>query len=75
MNMYSKLKFLGHPIHPMLVAFPIALYVAAFLGFVVYAWLGDAFWFRLAFVANIAAVLMATGYWEFHVLAMPVGRV
>ena len=57
--MYSKIKFLGHPLHPMLVAFPIVLYTAALVGFVLYAWQGDVFWFRLGFVANIAGVVMA----------------
>lgn len=57
--MYSKIKFLGHPIHPMIVAFPIALYTAAFVGYLVYAWQGDPFWFRVAFVANVAGVVMA----------------
>ncbi len=57
--MYSKLKLLGHPIHPMLVAFPIALYTSALAGYLVYAWLGDPFWFQLGFVANVAGVLAA----------------
>jgi uncharacterized membrane protein len=26
--MYSKVKIIGHPIHPMLVAYPIALYTS-----------------------------------------------
>ncbi len=57
--MYSKIKLLGHPIHPMLVAFPIAFYTATFVGYVLYAWLGDPMWFRIGFVANVAAVIGA----------------
>lgn len=57
--MYSKLKLFGHPIHPMLVAFPIAMYTATFIAYIIYAALGDPFWFHLAFVANVAGVLMA----------------
>jgi uncharacterized membrane protein len=57
--MYSKLKLLGHPLHPMLVAFPIALYTAAFVAYAVYAWQGDPFWFQVAFTANVAGVVTA----------------
>jgi uncharacterized membrane protein len=54
--MYSKLKLLGHPIHPMLVAFPIAFYTASLVSFLVYAIWGDPFWFRVGLAANIAGV-------------------
>lgn len=57
--MYSKLKLFGHPIHPMLVSFPIAMYTATLVAYVIYAIVGDIFWFHLAFVANVAGVLMA----------------
>jgi uncharacterized membrane protein len=57
--MYSKIKIFGHPLHPMLVAFPIAFYTATLVAFVVYAVVGDPFWFRLAYTANAAGVLMA----------------
>lgn len=57
--MYSKLKLFGHPIHPMLVAYPIALYTATLVAYILYALLGDIFWFRFAFVTNVAGVLMA----------------
>lgn len=57
--MYSKVKVAGHPLHPMLVAFPIACYVAACAAFVAYAAGAEAFWFRLAVFANVAGVASA----------------
>ncbi len=54
--MYSKAKIAGHPIHPMLVSFPIAFYVATFVGYSAY-WITDnAFWFHVGVVTNIAGV-------------------
>lgn len=57
--MYSKVKLLGHPIHPMVVAYPIALYTATLVAFIIFAAGGDLFWFRVAVVANIGGVIMA----------------
>ena len=57
--MYSKLKLFGHPIHLMLVAYPIALYTATLVAFIIAAARGDMFWFRVAVVANIGGVIMA----------------
>lgn len=58
--MYSKVKIFGHPIHPMLIAYPIALYTATLVAFIIAAARGgDVFWFRVAVVANIAGVIMA----------------
>lgn len=57
--MYSKVKIAGHPVHPMLVPFPIAFYTATLFSFVVYALGGDPFWFRAGYAANVAAVVMA----------------
>ena len=34
--MYSKVKIAGHPIHPMLVAFPVAFYTATLVCYLVY---------------------------------------
>ncbi len=58
--MYSRVKMWGDPVHPMLVAFPIVFYTCAFLGYLYFS-LGtnDVFWFRAAFVANVAGVIMA----------------
>ena len=57
--MYSKIKILGHPLHPMLVGFPVAFYTTTLAAFIYYTEKGDIFWFKLAFVANIAGVIMA----------------
>src|SRR5437763_602126 len=57
--MYSKVKILGHPIHPMLVAYPIALYTCTLVAYLIYAANGDRFWFKLAVAANVAGVIMA----------------
>ncbi len=57
--MYSKAKLLGHPIHPMLVGFPIAMYVAACASFLAYALGAEAIWFRIAVYANVAGVVGA----------------
>jgi uncharacterized membrane protein len=56
---YSKVKIFGHPIHPMLVSFPIALYTSTLVGFVIYAATGDHFWLKLTIAANLASVVMA----------------
>jgi uncharacterized membrane protein len=57
--MYSKAKIAGHPIHPMLVGFPIALYTATVACLLAFAGNGDAFWFRAALTANVAGLVMA----------------
>jgi len=57
--MFSKVKILGHPIHPMLVPFPIVFYSATLVGFIVFAVNGDPFWYRAAVTANIGGVVMA----------------
>lgn len=57
--MYSKARILGHPIHPMLVAFPVAFYTSTFVAFLLYAGGHDAFWYRVAYTANWAGVVMA----------------
>lgn len=58
--MYSKVKIGGHPIHPMLVAFPITLYLLTFVGFLVYQMVGtEIFWYKLAYFANFAAIATA----------------
>ncbi|TSE00614.1 DUF2231 domain-containing protein [Skermania sp. ID1734] len=52
--MYSKIAVAGHPIHPMLVAFPVAFYAASLAGFAVYAANGHQFWLNLAIAGAIA---------------------
>lgn len=57
--MYSRAKILGHPIHPMLVGFPVAFYTGALLSYIVYAVNRDPFWFHIGVVSNIAGVVGA----------------
>jgi hypothetical protein len=58
--MRSRATLFGHPIHPMVVGFPIVLYVATLAALVVYAGLRDPFWLRLARLANGVALVAAT---------------
>lgn len=57
--MHSRVKILGHPVHPMLVGYPVALYTATLAAFAIYAAGGDVFWFKFAVAANLAAVAFA----------------
>ncbi|MFO0615987.1 MAG: DUF2231 domain-containing protein [Polyangiaceae bacterium] len=54
--MYSRAKILGHPIHPMLVGFPIAFYTATLVAYVAYAITGHTSLFHIGVVANCAGV-------------------
>lgn len=56
--MYSKAKLFGHPLHVMLVSFPVAFYTAAFLSYVTYNYTANIFWFQAGVIANIAGVIM-----------------
>lgn len=57
--MLTKARIAGHPIHPMLVAFPIAFYVSTVVALVVFLATDNPFWRDVAFYANIAGVVMA----------------
>ncbi|HUJ58121.1 MAG TPA: DUF2231 domain-containing protein [Kofleriaceae bacterium] len=57
--MYTTARIAKHPIHPMLVAFPIALYVATVVALIVNAGTHDPFWYRAAFWTNLAGIVMA----------------
>jgi uncharacterized membrane protein len=57
--MYSKARVAGHPIHPMLVAFPIAFYTATVAMLLAYVGTLEAFWYRVAMIANIAGIITA----------------
>ena len=57
--MYSKIKIAGHPVHPMLVAYPVAFYTATFVCYIIFNSKQDPFWFRTAYIANAAGVIMA----------------
>jgi uncharacterized membrane protein len=57
--MYSKARVAGHPLHPMLVAFPLAFYTATVATLLVYIGTREAFWYRFAMVANLAGIATA----------------
>lgn len=68
--MKSRLHIGGHPIHAMVVGYPVALYTAALVCDLLYLAFQDAFWFRMAFwavvfglVTHVAAA--ATGLPDF----------
>ncbi|HEX6278314.1 MAG TPA: DUF2231 domain-containing protein [Polyangiaceae bacterium] len=58
-TLYSKIKVLDHPVHPMLVAFPITLFTMTLVAFIVYAVGGDLTWYRVGYWANVAGVIAA----------------
>ena len=57
--MQSKVRILGHPIHPMLVPFPIAFFTSTLACAIVYISTKNVFWFKIEFIANCAGVVMA----------------
>ncbi|MFC5911215.1 DUF2231 domain-containing protein [Streptacidiphilus monticola] len=54
--MYSRAQIAGHPIHPMLIAYPVAGYTGTLVGLAVYAANGQQFWLNFAIAMNIAGV-------------------
>jgi uncharacterized membrane protein len=58
-TMYSKVRIAGHPVHPMLIAFPVAFYTATLVSFAVYAATLDLFWWRMGLWSNAAGVITA----------------
>ncbi|MBB4208975.1 DUF2231 domain-containing protein [Roseinatronobacter bogoriensis] len=54
----SRIALAGHPLHAMLVAFPIALTMSVFGTDLLYWWTGDAFWARAAGWAAFGGFLM-----------------
>jgi uncharacterized membrane protein len=57
--MDSKASLQGHPVHPMLVAFPVASYVFTFAALVGFAATRDPFWYRASMVVNLVGVVTA----------------
>ncbi len=57
--MYTKAAVARHPIHPMLIAFPVALYVVTVVALFVHLGTKDVFWYRAAFWTCLAGVVMA----------------
>ncbi|PZO80047.1 MAG: hypothetical protein DI629_07750 [Mesorhizobium amorphae] len=57
----SKIAIAGHPIHAMLVAFPVALTFCTLGADVFFWWTGDVFWARAALWASGMAFLFGLG--------------
>ena len=57
--MYSKARLFGHPLHPMLVAYPIAFYTATLVAYAIAQAGGGVFWFKVGIVANLAGLITA----------------
>lgn len=58
-NPQSTAKIAGHPLHPMLIPFPVAFFVAAFVCDLVFWGTGNAFWPTAAVWLIGAGVVMA----------------
>ena len=58
-SMYSRARVAGHPIHPMIVVFPIALFTATVAALLAFVGTGDLFYYRAALVACAGGVAMA----------------
>lgn len=56
--MQSKASVKGHPIHPMFVVFPLALFSVGLATLIAYAVTGSAFWFRVSYLALLVGSLM-----------------
>ncbi len=57
--MQSKVRLFGHPVHPMLVPFPIAFFTSTLVCAIVYISTKNVFWFKIEFIANCAGLIMA----------------
>lgn len=57
----SKAALFGHPIHPMLIPFPIASLVGVLITDLVYASTGDAFWANAARWLLLAGIVTGAG--------------
>lgn len=58
--METKANLNGHPIHPMIVAFPITFYTVSLIAFAVFNWVNkDPFWYRLGHFCTLAGIAMA----------------
>jgi uncharacterized membrane protein len=60
LKMASPASFNGHPIHPMIIPFPIALWVFSLVADVIYLWRGNPVWRDwIAFYALLAGIIGA----------------
>jgi uncharacterized membrane protein len=75
LNMRSSAHIGKHPIHPMLIVFPIALFIAAFVFDLVYLSTRNPLWYRIAYynilLGVISALLAAVaGFVDYFTLPM-----
>lgn len=56
---YSRAKIAGHPIHPMLIAFPVTFYTVTFVAFLAYTVTHHGEWWQIALRANVAGLITA----------------
>lgn len=74
--MESRVKLLGHPVHPMLIVFPLGLLATAVAFEIVGLASGDAEWFRISFwmiAAGIIGGLLSAIFGLVDWLAIPSG--
>jgi uncharacterized membrane protein len=57
--MYSKIKIFGHPLHAILVAYPVAFYTSTFISFILFALNGNQFCYDFGYVSNIIGISSA----------------
>jgi uncharacterized membrane protein len=60
-NPRSTAKVFGHPIHPMLVGYPIAFFTATLASDLIYVLTRDAFWATASLYLLVAGVVTALG--------------
>jgi uncharacterized membrane protein len=74
--MTSKARFLGHPIHPMLVVIPLGLFIAAVVFDGLYYWRGDTMFATISYyniAGGILGGLLAAVFGLLDWVAIPAG--
>jgi uncharacterized membrane protein len=74
--MESRAKLLGHPIHPMLIVFPLGLFISAVVFDAVYLWRGSPTFATVAYwniAAGIVGGLLAAVFGLIDWVAIPAG--
>jgi uncharacterized membrane protein len=56
-SVYSKARIAGHPTHPMVVVFPIALFTSTVALLLAYVGTRDSFYYRAAMLASLSGVI------------------
>jgi len=77
MTMQGKATFLGHPIHPLLVPFPIAFFVGALISDIISHWGDPIFWPRMSVVLiglGIVGALLAAVFGFIDYLTAPLSE-